>query len=141
LTDPVFERTGQHLKGRDGCRVPLPWTPEGSSFGFGDDGSWLPQPAGVASCAVSVQQGRPESSLELYRRAIALRRHLSAAASFGWVDSGDDQVLRFARGGGWECIVNFSASPVPLPGEVLLTSAPRPGTMLAPETAAWIRST
>jgi alpha-glucosidase len=44
LQDPIWERTGHTLKGRDGCRVPLPWTREGSSFGFGDAGAWLPQP-------------------------------------------------------------------------------------------------
>jgi alpha-glucosidase len=140
LQDPVFERTGRRLKGRDGCRVPLPWTPEGSSFGFGDDDAWLPQPAWFASRAVSVQQGRPQSSLELYRRAIELRRQLCADASFRWVDSGDPQVLRFARGGGWECIINFSSDPVPLPGELLLSSDAQPGSRIAPETAAWFRS-
>ncbi len=36
LTDPVWERTGHTLKGRDGCRVPLPWTTSGTSFGFGE---------------------------------------------------------------------------------------------------------
>ncbi|GAA2155458.1 alpha-glucosidase [Humibacillus xanthopallidus] len=148
LRDPVYERTGHRLKGRDGCRVPIPWTPEGGSFGFGDDGAWLPQPEWFGSCAVSVQDGRPESSLELYRQAIALRRELRAAGatgpgdadiSFAWVDSGDPQVLRFARGDGWECIVNFSANPVPLHGEVLLRSDSRPGSLLAPDTAAWVR--
>ena len=44
LHDPVWERTGHTLKGRDGCRVPLPWTTTGTSFGFGANGAWLPQP-------------------------------------------------------------------------------------------------
>jgi alpha-glucosidase len=139
LQDPVYERTGHLLKGRDGCRVPLPWSAEGTSFGFGDDGAWLPQPAWFAGRAVSVQEGRPDSSLELYRRALALRRELNAGGSFAWVETGDPRVLRFARDDGWECVVNFSAQPVPLRGEVLLTSDPHAGSLLAPDTAAWVR--
>jgi alpha-glucosidase len=119
--------------------VPLPWSAEGTSFGFGDDGAWLPQPAWFADRAVSVQEGQPDSSLELYRRAIALRRQLDSGASFTWVETRDPRVLRFTRGGGWECVVNFSAQPLPLSGEVLLTSDPHAGSALAPDTAAWVR--
>lgn len=41
---PVWERTGHRRKGRDGCRVPLPWTVEGPAFGFSTGTPWLPQP-------------------------------------------------------------------------------------------------
>ena len=139
LRDPVFERTGRSLKGRDGCRVPLPWTSDGTSFGFGDDGAWLPQPSWFSGYAVSAQVGRADSSLELYRRALALRRQLKPDSSFAWVESGDPQVLRFARAGGWECIINFSAHSTRIPGELLLSSDPLTGHDLPPETAAWFR--
>ena len=43
--------------GRDGCRVPLPWTRSGSSFGFGDDGAHLPQPAWFGAVSVQAQDG------------------------------------------------------------------------------------
>src|SRR3712207_6051396 len=43
--DPAFRRTGGEERGRDGCRVPLPWSGTGPSFGFGPGPeSWLPQP-------------------------------------------------------------------------------------------------
>jgi alpha-glucosidase len=32
--DPAFRRTGGKVRGRDGCRVPLPWDRGGGSFGF-----------------------------------------------------------------------------------------------------------
>ena len=32
--DPVWERSGHQDPGRDGCRIPLPWTSEGASLGF-----------------------------------------------------------------------------------------------------------
>ncbi|MDQ1725525.1 MAG: alpha-glucosidase, partial [Frankiaceae bacterium] len=46
LQDPVFKRTGGAMRGRDGCRVPLPWSGEHPPFGFSPDGTepWLPQP-------------------------------------------------------------------------------------------------
>lgn len=57
LQDPVWERTGHTLEGRDGCRVPLPWTRDGSYFGFGSNGSWLPQTAGLRSLFAQAQEG------------------------------------------------------------------------------------
>jgi alpha-glucosidase len=51
LQAPIAVRSGGAEKGRDGCRVPLPWTPTGSSFGFNPDAGeggaepHLPQPS------------------------------------------------------------------------------------------------
>ena len=59
LQDPIWQRTLKTKKGRDGCRVPLPWTDDGDSFGFGSGPSWLPQPAGFSRTAVAAQTGRP----------------------------------------------------------------------------------
>ena len=45
-------------RGRDGWRVPLPWSSSLPSFGFGPetgDEPWLPQPAWFAEFAASVQ--------------------------------------------------------------------------------------
>ena len=56
LTDPMFHRSGGVRRGRDGCRVPLPWTAAHDSFGFSPDGTrgttWLPQPDWFADHAV-----------------------------------------------------------------------------------------
>ncbi|WP_440201616.1 alpha-amylase family glycosyl hydrolase, partial [Actinotignum schaalii] len=55
LQDPIALRNREVEKGRDGCRVPLPWSAEGTSYGFGPDGgaeAHLPQPAGWGSHAV-----------------------------------------------------------------------------------------
>ncbi len=60
--DPRFFRTGGESPGRDGCRVPLPWAPAGTGFGFSrtKDGAspaapWLPQPPWWGSCSVESQ--------------------------------------------------------------------------------------
>src|SRR5207245_2206982 len=45
--DPLWERSGHADPGRDGCRVPLPWSGTEPPFGFSPSGTiaepWLPQ--------------------------------------------------------------------------------------------------
>ncbi|MGC8020842.1 hypothetical protein ACP3WW_24305, partial [Salmonella enterica] len=50
--DPTFFRNPGVDKGRDGCRVPLPWARTGSSFGFGPGPAHLPQPQWFAEYSV-----------------------------------------------------------------------------------------
>ena len=60
LQDPTFVRTEGAEKGRDGCRVPLPWTETGESFGFGPGAaSHLPQPEWFGAYAVERELGEP----------------------------------------------------------------------------------
>jgi alpha-glucosidase len=137
--DPVWERSGHAEKGRDGCRVPIPWTSEGPSFGFGDAAGWLPQPEEFGSLAVSKQIADPGSMLSLYRHAIALRRrHAPADLSISMLELGPE-VLGFARSSGLTCVVNMGASSIPLPlGEVILSSNSLLDGRLQPNDAAWI---
>lgn len=139
LEDPTWVRSRHTRKGRDGCRVPLPWAASGSSFGFGRDGSWLPQPAEWSSLSVEAQDGVTGSTLELYREAIGLRsRYLVGTAEFGWV-AAEGEVLVFDRGE-VTVVVNFGADPVPLPhGEILITSIPADDGLLPSDGAAWLR--
>ncbi|WP_367321891.1 glycoside hydrolase family 13 protein [Streptomyces sp. HUAS ZL42] len=140
LQDPVWEQTGRVRKGRDGCRVPLPWTTTGPSYGFGAGGAWLPQPAGFAAYAVEAQDGREGSTLELYRAALKLRRKLLVGESLTWAEDAPAGVLHFSRGEGWRCVTNLSSAPVPLPaGEVLLSSVPlEEEGRLGPDTTVWL---
>jgi alpha-glucosidase len=126
--------------GRDGCRVPLPWTREGSSFGFGPGKAHLPQPATFGALSVEAQDGVPGSTLELYRAALALRHELQADEKLEWLPAPTD-VLHFARPNGWHVVTNFGTDEVPLPeGEVLLTSEPLTGNLLPASTTAWLRA-
>ncbi|GGO84578.1 glycosidase [Nocardioides phosphati] len=139
--DPAFLRTQGEEVGRDGCRVPLPWTPEGPSFGFGPGGAHLPQPAWFSTYAVSVQEADAGSTLAFYRQALALRHELQTAEELTWLDSGRADVLRFERPGGWTVVSNFGTEPVDLPaGEVLLSSSPLVDGRLPGETTAWLRA-
>ncbi|MEM7274498.1 MAG: glycoside hydrolase family 13 protein [Actinomycetota bacterium] len=143
LDDPVWERSGHTRKGRDGCRVPLPWAKDGPSFGFGDGQPWLPQPADWGDRSAAVQAEDPTSSHRLYRTALGLRRTWGMAdEAVTMLDLGDD-VLAYRRGSGLTCVVNMGSAPVPLPDhtEELLRSDPgaEAGAQLAPDTAVWLR--
>jgi alpha-glucosidase len=136
LQDPVWERSGGTRKGRDGCRVPVPWRREGSSFGFGPDGSWLPQPDYWGSVSVEAQRETEGSTLELYKAAIELRRRLLKGEPFEWRKWNPD-VIAFSRGP-VTCLVNLGDRPVTLPsGQLVLASEATKGE-LAPDTAVWV---
>ncbi|MDX3849525.1 glycoside hydrolase family 13 protein [Streptomyces sp. AK02-01A] len=145
--DPSYFRASGQDGFRDGCRVPIPWTRTGSSYGFGTGGSWLPQPESWAALSVEAQTGDPGSTLELYRSALAVRREhpgLGAGTSVRWLDA-PDGVLVFARPG-FVCTVNTTdrAVRIPVRGGLLLASGPMPAgpgtpgeTELPADTTAW----
>ena len=141
LRDPVWERTGHALKGRDGCRVPLPWTTTGTSLGFGANGAWLPQPEWFAAVSVQAQDGVADSTLEMYRAAIQLRRKMQTSDStIAWANGADHGVLDFSRSGGWRSVTNFSETAIALPaGKILIASGViADDGNLPPETTVWM---
>lgn len=151
LRDPNWERSGHRFKGRDGCRVPLPWTADGPAFGFNDTGAaWLPQPDWYAGYAASAQDGVDGSILSLYRRAVGLRREWvarGADTAMTWLDDpSEPQLLSWRLPSGLTVAVNCSADrglPMPEHNRVLVSSAAdwRDGddpAELAPETAVWL---
>ena len=142
LHDPTWERSAHTDRGRDGCRVPLPWSGTASPFGFGPAGSrpWLPQPADFAAVTVEAEEADPGSTLALYRTALRLRREHSGAGTLTWRPS-EPGVLALARDPGLTCVVNLADEPVALPGgDVVLASGPVDGS-LPPDTTVWLRPT
>ena len=142
LTDPTWERSGHTRRGRDNCRLPMPWQPGEPPYGFSpsDVDTWLPQPAGWSPLTAAVQDGADGSTLELYRAALALRgAHAGFAGGLTFLPAPDD-CLAFRRDGGLTCFLNTTNRPVPLPpGEVLLTSVPlTPEGTLPGDAAAWL---
>jgi alpha-glucosidase len=138
--DPTFHRTQGAFPGRDGCRIPLPW-----SAGAGPaEPSWLPQPPDWGSYSVQTESEDPGSYLNLYREALRLRRELPAlgAGTLRWLDSPADSLV-FARDPGFVFAANLGEAPLPLPAhtEVLLSTEPLPGDgTLPPDTATWLRT-
>ncbi|KFI71059.1 alpha-1,4-glucosidase [Bifidobacterium merycicum] len=112
LEDPTaFNSARSHTeKGRDGCRVPLPWVASdkaenGGSFGFSpaakhagagvmdaeagtpSEKPHLPQPAWFADYAADVEDANPDSMLILYRKALELRHKMMPAdTTLTWLD-------------------------------------------------------
>jgi alpha-glucosidase len=140
-TDPMYLRSGGVDPGRDGCRVPLPWSGDAPPFGFSPAGrpTWLPQPADWAAFTVAAQAADPASMLALYRAALRIRRAELPGRPMRWLPAADG-VLAFARGDAFACVVNLGPDPTALPpGELLLASGPLAGERLPTDTAAWLR--
>ncbi len=145
--DPLFARTGGANPGRDGCRVPLPWSGTEPPFGFSPDGArampWLPQPASWRSLTAEAEQGDPASMLEFYRAALRIRRSHPALGdgSMRWLES-PPRVLAFRRDPDFACIINMSTVDAPLIGheEILIASGPMSEGGLPPDTAVWLRT-
>ncbi|WP_206055029.1 glycoside hydrolase family 13 protein [Nocardia sp. CS682] len=140
LQDPAWERSGHTERGRDGCRVPIPWEGATPPFGFTTGTPWLPMPADWAGRTVEAQLEELGSTLSLYRMAIELRglRPEFSGDRIEWYGS-PPGCLAFRREGGLVCVLNASNTPTQLPpGDVLLASAALDGGQLPPNTAAWL---
>ena len=138
--DPTWFRTNGERYGRDGCRVPIPWTADAPAYGFNTTGeSWLPQPAEWADLARDVQVDDPSSTLTLYRSLLAERRARNlGAGELEWLDGYGDDVVAF-RNGSLLVIANLGDGAVELPaGEVLIASGPLDGERLPTDTTVWI---
>jgi alpha-glucosidase len=143
LQDPIWERSGHTERGRDGCRVPMPWSGDRPPYGFSTaPQTWLPMPAGWGPLTAAAQAEDCASMLSLYRRALALRH---SSASFAGEDlqwlPAPAGCLAFRRSGGLVCFLNVSGAPVPAPeGRVLLASGPVDGGRLPADTAVWLQT-
>ena len=147
--DPMHYRSNGVDPGRDGCRVPLPWSGTTAPYGFGPGGTpWLPQPDDWAPLTVEAQEADPASMLSLYRAALRIRRSVAVLGGedFAWVSiepgESEPHVLAFARGGGFVSVTNLSGGPVRLPAstELLLSSEPLENGLLPTDSTAWLRT-
>lgn len=152
--DPAFFRTNGVERGRDGCRVPLPWKAEEPGYGFfsGSAGDappaapWLPQPLSFANYAADSEAGVAGSTLELYRSALEIRAtHALGEGTHTWAPQHDPGagIIAFSNG---PITVIANAGSVPLDlrpaAEIVLASGVESvsGGMLAPNSAVWIAS-
>lgn len=146
--DPAFFRTNGLERGRDGCRVPLPWKADAPGFGFSanDDGAaapWLPQPANFGEYAADVQVGRTGSVYEMVRSALAERAARGLGrGSLEWAGGHqpDGGVVSFTNGSVL-LVANMGVRPVALPdaGVILASAADAvAGGKLQPNSAVWL---
>jgi alpha-glucosidase len=145
--DPIFIRTKGSEKGRDGCRVPLPWTNDATTnYGFSSANPaapWLPQPDGWGELAVSEQSGRPLSMLTFYRALLAQREKISGP--FTWLDTLDPRLVAWTRGS-TTVVLNQTGEVIVLPqglGSVVFATGPLglsgDASAIPPDTCLWLR--
>ena len=140
--DPTWGQSGHTDVGRDGCRVPIPWSGDVAPYGFStnaDAKTWLPQPSTWAPRTAQAEDAEPESTLNLYRDALAARTKLWVeAGDLEWIESGSE-FAAFRRGTS-QCWFNTGTAPVALPADarVLLSSAPGVTTELPANASAWL---
>jgi alpha-glucosidase len=141
MQDPQWFRAEGSIS-RDGCRVPMPWTSTGPSFGFGPGGSHLPQPEWFKDVNVEKQSGVEGSTLELYRKALRLRKGLVTDEKLKWVKHlFYKNVVHFVRPNGWTSVTNFGTKPIKLPkGKLLLTTADLVDGKLPANATAWLQA-
>ena len=136
--DPIWERSGHTEHGRDGSRVPLPWSAAEPAFGFSSGRPWLPQPDWFAGFAVD-QQASPDSVLSRYRAALQARHGIDQTAPLEWLETGREDVLAFRRGK-LSCVTVFDGQAFPVPtdwGQPTLRSRAGLGRLLPADTSAW----
>ena len=142
LQDPTWERSGRTERGRDKCRVPIPWSGDAPPFGFSTNAdTWLPMPADWEALTVEKQRADPDSTLSFYRRALELRRERAEfeGGEFEWLAATPELLIFERNGGALVCALNFDRRPMVLPpGEVILASAPLVDGKLPPDAAAWL---
>ena len=123
LQDPVWFRSGGRERGRDACRVPMPWKGRRAAVRLlrqlrhmaADAAKW-------ASLTVERQLAEPNSTLQFFTRGLGLRREFTGTA-VQWLKAPTGALM--FRVGGLVCALNVSAKPFALPaGELLFTSGP-----------------
>ena len=96
--------------GRDGCRAPIPWTPQ-AGHGWGSR-PWLPWPPEPERRNAETLRADPTSILRLYRRLLAARRASLALRLGDWRPlEAPEGVLAYERSRGADrrvVLVNFS---------------------------------
>jgi alpha-glucosidase len=142
--DPMWQRSGGVDPGRDGCRVPIPWSGAHSPYGFSPNAEaqlWLDQPEDWAQLTVAAQTDDQQSMLSLYRVGLSIRRAApwGADSKLVWLDHGDD-VIAFKRGDRFVCIVNFGPHPIHVPpgADVLIASAGLIDNAVPQDATVWL---
>lgn len=98
LQDPYGIEFWPEFKGRDGCRTPMVWMAQDEHSGFSTGAPWLPVSPAQAERAVDQSELDPQSMLNHYRRAIALRHAHSALMSGAQVEmTQSGSLLTFLR--------------------------------------------
>jgi alpha-glucosidase len=113
LTDPRGIRFWPEDKGRDGCRIPMPWEEGEAPNGFTSGTPWLPMRARHSERNMAAQDRDPGSVLNTYRSILTWRKKHQALVTgdIAFFDTGEP-VLAFRRTGeDKDMLCAFNLSP------------------------------
>jgi alpha-glucosidase len=139
LRDPMGDLYYPVAKGRDGCRTPMPWTPD-RNFGFTIGTPWLPAAKEHVGLSVAEQEADPDSPLNFARRLVKVRSASPALrlGALSFIDA-PAPILAYERREGDErivCVFNLSAAAVDWKTEVSGETLAATGEVDA-EAGAW----
>lgn len=119
VRDPIGIAGWPKVKGRDGERTPMQWTP-GRDAGFSTaDKTWLPIPDNHATINIATESADPTSLLNWYRTLTHLRATVPALreGAMTMIDTGNPAVLAWRRdvaGGKAVVAINMTDHPAVL---------------------------
>ena len=117
--------------------LPIPWSGDKAPFGFTTGKPWLPLQDSWREFTVESEDHDPNSSLNLYRKALKIRReNFVGSGEISWEST--TGVLSYKRGR-ITVILNISDSPQPIQGKILLASQEL-NDSLPPKAAVWLLS-
>ncbi len=146
LQDPIWERSNRTERGRDGCRVPLPWSSDkATNYGFSPSSTgapaWLPQPDNWGVFAAAAQKGNEHSMLHLYQTALRARKSFVDTSALTILHLGEN-LIGYERDG-LRCLMNFAHTAVSIadhPGAAILWSSEATPGSLPANSAVWLQT-
>jgi alpha-glucosidase len=140
LQDPEAIANWPLTLSRDGARTPMPWQHDAANAGFTSGTPWLPLGSENIARAIDLQNGDPQSLLQLSREMIALRKAHDALLTGRVIQcNAKGDLLHLVRGHHHEtihCVFNMGktqiATPAACHGEILKTLNGADKTILPP---------
>ena len=149
IQDPMHARSGGVDPGRDGCRVPLPWSGDAPPVRVQPATTptarpWLSQPAHWAELTVARQESEPASHAPACTGTALRIRRAEPGLGDGpltWVAVRPRTSSRSRGATTSVCVTNLSSAALPLPPHraVLLASADVSDGHLPPDATVWLR--
>ena len=128
LQDPYGKANWPQVKGRDGCRTPMPWRADAHAGGFTNGTPWLAFEERHRMFAVNVQEAQEDSTLNFTRRLLAHRQsHPELRLGSFETLVADDTLLIFRR-----CLDDSTSL-------IAVNLGPMPRTHELPPNAATLR--
>ena len=119
---------------RDSARTPIPWT-SGKNAGFTTaDKPWFYINPNYKEINVEDEEKDPDSVLNFYRKAIALKKEIDRDAPYKELYKSSSKIYAYTRGNEYTVVCSFTEAPVKFsaPGSIILSNYKDNGEYLKP---------